>query len=221
MRAVSRVVAVALGPTTVCVRKKIVLFCRGTHEKPEDVRVYFVEDEETRHKGRNLSLGELKASASTISLRELRARACGDARAARKAARRSYEFVSRDGFDEGTGMLLSNGRFVSHEDLDRLSYAGDAVGLRSTAPGLEYNRLVVINRMRPEGLYSALKAIKKWPRVQPYWKRVRRRICACCARQVDLSEPRFLVCSGCGDARYCSEECQRKDWPAHQEKCTV
>ena len=97
----------------------------------------------------------------------------------------------------------------------------EGVRASSTAHGLEYNRLVVINRMRPEGLYSALKAIEKWPRVQPYWKRVRRRICACCARQADLSEPRFLVCSECGDARYCSEQCQREDWYSgvHQKDC--
>ena len=29
----------------------------------------------------------------------------------------------------------------------------------------------------------------------------------------------YLVCSGCGKARYCSEACQRLDWAEHQEKC--
>ena len=33
------------------------------------------------------------------------------------------------------------------------------------------------------------------------------------------SEPRYMVCSGCGVARYCSEECQRLHWPCHQEEC--
>ena len=55
--------------------------------------------------------------------------------------------------------------------------------------------------------------------VQPHWKRIRRRICWGCARQVALTEPRYLVCAGCGKARYCSEACQRADWPRHQHKC--
>ena len=28
-----------------------------------------------------------------------------------------------------------------------------------------------------------------------------------------------LVVSGCGVARYCSEECQRLHWPRHQKEC--
>ena len=28
-----------------------------------------------------------------------------------------------------------------------------------------------------------------------------------------------MVCSGCGVARYCSEECQAADWPHHQHEC--
>ena len=85
----------------------------------------------------------------------------------------------------------------------------------------EYSSRVIMRRHESEGMDGALRAVKKWPRVQPYWRRVRRRICWRCYRQVDLSEPRFLVCSGCGDARYCSEECQREDWPVHQHKCTA
>ena len=177
------------------------------HDK--DVLVYeVVDDGETRPK-------------EFISLRELRARACGDARAARKAARRSYEFVSADGFDWGTGTRFGNGRFISNEDFDKISSALAAVDLTLDS---EYSKLVLAARLRSEGK-GALKAIKKWPRIRPYWKRVRRRICVRCARQVDrsrkvdLSEPRYLVCSGCGDARYCSEACQRADWARHQKDC--
>ena len=177
------------------------------HDK--DVLVYeVVDDGETRPK-------------ELISLRELRARACGDARAARKAARRSYEFVSADGFDWGTGTRFGNGRFISNEDFDKISSALAAVDLTLDS---EYSKLVLAARLRSEGK-GALKAIKKWPRIRPYWKRVRRRICVRCARQVDrsrkvdLSEPRYLVCSGCGDARYCSEACQRADWARHQKDC--
>ena len=177
------------------------------HDK--DVLVYEVVDEaETRPK-------------ELISLRELRARACGDARAARKAARRSYEFVSADGFDWGTGTLFGNGRYISNEDFDQISSALAAVDLTLDS---EYSKLVLASRLRSEGK-CALKAIKKWPRIRPYWKRVRRRICVYCARhaygsrQGDLSAPRYLVCSGCGDARYCSEACQRADWARHQKDC--
>ena len=87
----------------------------------------------------------------------------------------------------------------------------DAVG--------EYLSLVILERHRYEGIYGALRAVKKWSRVQPHWKRIRRRICWGCARQVALTEPRYLVCAGCGKARYCSEACQRLDWAEHQKKC--
>ena len=64
-----------------------------------------------------------------------------------------------------------------------------------------------------------LKTIKRWPRIRKYWPRIRRRICWCCAREYDLSEPRLWVCGGCGDARYCDEACQAADWPAHKGEC--
>ena len=63
------------------------------------------------------------------------------------------------------------------------------------------------------------RAIRRWPRVKPHWRRFRRRICTRCPKYALLSEPRFLVCSGCGVARYCSESCQIADWPAHQGEC--
>ena len=55
--------------------------------------------------------------------------------------------------------------------------------------------------------------------MQPYWPRLRRRVCDNCASQVALSEPRYLVCGGCGVARYCCEECQRADWEWHHGYC--
>ena len=208
--------------------------------RDKDVQVYYVEDEETRHKGRNMSLRELKASASAISLRELRARACGDARAARKAARRSYEFVSADEFDKSTGSIRwdpsnttgsirwANGRVLLKAEEDTIVSAMDELmeGARSYRGTTredtalrEYSTLVIMRRHASEGIHGALKAVEKWRRVQPYWRRIRRRICVNCARQVALTEPRYLVCSGCGDARYCSEACQRKHWAKHQEAC--
>ena len=64
-----------------------------------------------------------------------------------------------------------------------------------------------------------LKTIKRWPRIRKYWPRIRRRICWCCTREYDLSEPRLWVCGGCGDARYCDEACQAADWPDHRGYC--
>ena len=66
--------------------------------------------------------------------------------------------------------------------------------------------------------------IATWPRWRKYWPRLRRRICSCCGKGTfDLSEPRLLVCAGCGEgrgvARYCSETCQREHWPEHQKSC--
>ncbi|CAH0379213.1 unnamed protein product [Pelagomonas calceolata] len=70
-----------------------------------------------------------------------------------------------------------------------------------------------------------LKFMSRWPRVRKYWPRLRRRICTYCGKRSDLSEPRLLVCGGCaagrGVGRYCSEACQRADWPEHQEACTL
>ena len=86
-------------------------------------------------------------------------------------------------------------------------------------PDDDYFGLVVVPLLQDEGSYGALKAIKKWPRIRPYWKRVRRRICASCYDRADLSDPRYLVCAGCGEARYCSEACQRDDWVNHQKVC--
>ena len=83
----------------------------------------------------------------------------------------------------------------------------------------EYSRRVIMNRHRHEGFHAALRAAKKWPRVEPYWPRIRRRICTCCLKQVALTEPRYLVCGGCGEARYCSEACQRAHWAEHQKEC--
>ena len=83
----------------------------------------------------------------------------------------------------------------------------------------EYSKHVILLRHVTEGMPGALKAVKKWSRVQPHWKRIRRRICAQCFKRVDLTEPRYLVCAGCGKARYCSEACQRAHWAEHQKKC--
>ena len=72
----------------------------------------------------------------------------------------------------------------------------------------EYMFTVIYKKVVTKGMHKAIEAVKRWPRLQPHWPRVRRRICDQCGRQVALSEPRFMVCGGCGVARYCSEACQ-------------
>jgi len=64
-----------------------------------------------------------------------------------------------------------------------------------------------------------LRAVWRWRRVRPHWRRFHRRLCSHCHKHANLTEPRYLVCSGCGVARYCSEACQAADWPTHQSIC--
>ena len=85
----------------------------------------------------------------------------------------------------------------------------------------EYTGAVAFPRIRTKGLDSALRALERWPRLQEYWPRLRRRVCDHCQQQVALSEPRYLVCGGCAVARYCCEECQRNDWGWHQVYCAA
>ena len=85
----------------------------------------------------------------------------------------------------------------------------------------EYMNLVIRRKITTKGVKSAYDAMKRWPELQPHWSRVRRRICDHCGRRVALSEPRFLVCGGCGVARYCSEACQIANWGHHQTVCAA
>ena len=64
-----------------------------------------------------------------------------------------------------------------------------------------------------------LNTVLRWPRVRPHWRRFQRRLCHNCPACAHLGEPRYMVCSGCGVARYCSEQCQREHWPFHQKNC--
>ena len=84
----------------------------------------------------------------------------------------------------------------------------------------EYAFLVVCQKYHTDGRTREvmLRWLRRWPKFRPYWRRLRRRVCDYCGKQNDLSEPRFLVCSGCGVARYCGKECQADDF-SHHEKC--
>ena len=89
-----------------------------------------------------------------------------------------------------------------------------------TDPGKrEYLSLVCLRKVTTKGMNNAIHAWKRWPQMQTHWPRIRRRICDQCGRQVALSEPRFMVCGGCGVARYCSEACQIASWGHHQKCC--
>ena len=154
------------------------------------------------------------------SLRMIRARACGDKRAAKKAEKWSYKPVREEDFnEEQDNMRFNNGRVIADDDWNSITKRlMNLMGPDDKARS-EYLTLVLMRRVECEGLSGALRAAKKWIRVRPYWRRIRRRICQCCYKQADLSEPRYLVCSGCGEVRYCSEACQRAHWAKHQEEC--
>ena len=81
--------------------------------------------------------------------------------------------------------------------------------------------LVCLRKVTTKGVSNAIDALRRWPDLQPHWPRIRRRICDQCGRRVALSEPRYLVCGGCGAARYCSEACQIANWGHHQTVCAA
>ena len=81
-----------------------------------------------------------------------------------------------------------------------------------------FNYIERVTGLKPT-VNEYLKLIKRWPRIRKYWPRLRRRICWGCGKEYDLSEPRLWVCSGCEDARYCDEACQRAHWPKHKGPC--
>ena len=106
---------------------------------------------------------------------------------------------------------------VTHEaDFLQLSREGDI-----RPPREEYMNLVVAKKFATKGEGSAIEAWKRWPHLQRHWPQIRRRICDQCGRRVALSKPRYLVCGGCGAARYCSEACQIANWGHHQTVCAA
>ena len=88
----------------------------------------------------------------------------------------------------------------------------------------EYMGLILEDKSTARDGRALSHAMKRWPRIRKYWPRVRRRICSACGKHtLDLSQPRYLVCGGCGKGRgvgrYCSEACQAEHWPVHSMHC--
>ena len=88
----------------------------------------------------------------------------------------------------------------------------------------EYMGLILEDKSTARDGRALSHAMKRWPRIRKYWPRVRRRICSACGKHtLDLSQPRYLVCGGCGKGRgvgrYCSETCQAEHWPVHSMNC--
>ena len=112
---------------------------------------------------------------------------------------------------------------TSRMDALRKIEASDPSNARLHLLPKETRDLVVKNRfgrtMDTACLRLRLTTIKRWPRLRPHWRRFQRRLCDNCPACAHLGEPRYMVCSGCGIARYCSEECQREHWPFHQAAC--
>ena len=150
----------------------------------------------------------------------------------RRKAQKARE--GRDQTENETGILKVN-RFrpseqynaddgVRHTLLLEQFSASEMAGLRvrdekQTEIMAEYMYLVVFQANKKKGLEAALRAARRWPSFSPHWRRVRRRICEYCGRRKSLSEPRLWVCSGCGVARYCDEECQANDSWHHGNCC--
>ena len=53
------------------------------------------------------------------------------------------------------------------------------------------------------------------------WWKMARRLCDVCGKQGRISRPTFPRCGLCSKRRYCDENCQRADWPRHQEACPL
>ena len=100
-------------------------------------------------------------------------------------------------------------------------YIGAVVGLQFIQILMKYDKNGKLIGKEPgvECYPLTLEIVNLWPRVRPHWKRFRRRLCHNCPACAHLTEPRYMVCSGCGVARYCSEKCQREHWPRHQQDC--
>lgn len=130
--------------------------------------------------------------------------------------RRDRDGTRRDSF-EGEKEIWDAWNSMALDEDDGLAlddYIGAVVGLQF-AHMVNYKRGLLVAKF----LKLDLNTVKRWPRVRPHWRRFQRRRCHNCPACAHLGEPRYMVCSGCGAARYCSEECQRLHWPQHQKKC--
>jgi SET and MYND domain-containing protein len=48
------------------------------------------------------------------------------------------------------------------------------------------------------------------------------KVCSFCLNEASSDDPELKRCSACKIPRYCSSECQKRDWAAvHQKECTV
>ena len=97
-----------------------------------------------------------------------------------------------------------------------------------TVVGMQFFRMIMIReidgnhigrQVDTDCFRLSLRSVERWPRLRSHWRRFQRRLCHNCQACVHLSEPRYMVCSGCGVARYCSEHCQEMHWPDHQKAC--
>ena len=155
--------------------------------------------------GPSIPPSEIRVEPSTLAeaKAEFKAAATTAAFSRRRRAGGIANWILDDRFKNAVEALSTFVRIESAatREIGAKDYLDDYLG--STVPFLT----------EPEEVY---KVMMRWPRYQKYWPRLRRRLCWCCGKQYDLSEPRLWVCCGCGQARYCDEACQRAHWPDHQ-----
>ena len=183
---------------------------------PANVRFHRLPEDKSRlvvkHRfGGTAGGAPVKVTAGLVNhIREARARSGHDAFEGEKEI---WDARNAMALDEDDGLALDQ-------------YIGTVVGMQffrmlviREIGGNDPYRKAIGRTMDTACLRLRLTTVKRWPRLRPHWRRFRRRLCDNCPACAHLGEPRYMVCSGCGAARYCSEECQRLHWPQHQKKC--
>jgi hypothetical protein len=188
-------------------------FMLGTCQKLEAVRAAHTARSSRQPLGRVVAPLLTSRKVHPITVRLLGTeRAYSDSELEWNTYKRAWDernaLVSAD-FDDGEALDEYLRAVVGNQFL-KMGFGQDADG---------WGQLTVGKTMKYIVLDEA--AVARWPRVKPHWRRFRRRLCTNCRNHRHLSEPRYLVCSGCGVARYCSEACQAADWPHHQLICCV
>ena len=80
----------------------------------------------------------------------------------------------------------------------------------------EYAAVVAYPRIRTKGLDSAIRALKRWPSLRPYWSRLRRRVIPLSIRKLPCPNRDIWCLRRVRRGRAHLKEFQRADWGWHQ-----